>query len=413
MKPWLLTAALICFGSQAEALILPVSGGSSSIDGTAIAPSSLDVSGRSALHGQLTVGDAVNKTSATITGALSVTSTATFTTQVNFSNALSTQAIFSGWSSYSGQKATNNGNITLGANTAFQGILDYTGTQDLRIRNAYANTAGDIFFDLWAADASATFTPLLLKGNGDIQFNSSTMTLIGGNLTLGNGLASFNNTVSTGAIFKGYGPSGSSSNNGSIVIGGNTSYQARISMDGNSTGDVFIDNTYDNTIGDIRMRVRTSGTALTPLTVIANNGGQVAFSNETSTQAYFNGWSAKGGASGNNGLIALGSPTNGFGARLDFDGNTSGDLYIDNTTDAATADIIFRTRTSGTAIEGVKMSGAGGWRLYSRTKAQLLAIATAEEGTQFYCNDCSPKKVVVSTGTSAGNFAAADGGAFQ
>lgn len=55
----------------------------------------------------------------------------------------------------------------------------------------------------------------------------------------------------------------------------------------------------------------------------------------------------------------------------------------------------------------------GGFRLYSRTIAQLNAITPDAVGEAFYCNNCSPAKIVVSTGTSAGNFADAIGGAFQ
>jgi hypothetical protein len=51
-------------------------------------------------------------------------------------------------------------------------------------------------------------------------------------------------------------------------------------------------------------------------------------------------------------------------------------------------------------------------QLKSLTVAQLKATACAD-GCAFYCSNCSPKKIVVSTGGSAGNFADAAGGTFK
>lgn len=56
---------------------------------------------------------------------------------------------------------------------------------------------------------------------------------------------------------------------------------------------------------------------------------------------------------------------------------------------------------------------AGGIGSYSRSMAQLLAITPLQVGVQYFCNNCSPAKMVVSTGTSAGNFADIMGGTFQ
>lgn len=50
---------------------------------------------------------------------------------------------------------------------------------------------------------------------------------------------------------------------------------------------------------------------------------------------------------------------------------------------------------------------------YSRSISQLQAIVPAAAGRAYYCNNCSPLKLVISTGTSAGNFADAAGGAFK
>ena len=55
----------------------------------------------------------------------------------------------------------------------------------------------------------------------------------------------------------------------------------------------------------------------------------------------------------------------------------------------------------------------GGIAHHPRTIAQLLAITPAQGGVSYFCSNCSPAKMVVSTGTSAGNFADIMGGAFQ
>ena len=55
---------------------------------------------------------------------------------------------------------------------------------------------------------------------------------------------------------------------------------------------------------------------------------------------------------------------------------------------------------------------AGPIKLFSVSMATLLTLNPGV-GRIYYCNDCNPKKVVVSTGTSAGNFAAIDGGTFE
>ena len=48
-----------------------------------------------------------------------------------------------------------------------------------------------------------------------------------------------------------------------------------------------------------------------------------------------------------------------------------------------------------------------------KTLAQLQQIKPDKEGEAYYCSTCSPKKVVVSVGTSVGDFLAIDGSAFN
>ncbi|TBR19280.1 hypothetical protein EPO15_14425 [bacterium] len=66
-----------------------------------------------------------------------------------------------------------------------------------------------------------------------------------------------------------------------------------------------------------------------------------------------------------------------------------------------------------TTVVAQTVQAAGATRLFSRSIVQLLAITPTAVGEIYYCNDCAPLKVVVSTATGLGNFAAIDGGNFQ
>ena len=65
--------------------------------------------------------------------------------------------------------------------------------------------------------------------------------------------------------------------------------------------------------------------------------------------------------------------------------------------------------TSGTFSEAltgqsVKVS-SGPMTLYSRSSAQILALTPAEVGEMYFCNNCSPLTLCVSTGTAVLQFA--------
>ncbi len=66
--------------------------------------------------------------------------------------------------------------------------------------------------------------------------------------------------------------------------------------------------------------------------------------------------------------------------------------------------------TSGISVTTGTFAGAA--RLASLSIATLRTTVSVV-GDTFYCNNCSPKKIVVATGTSAGNFADAVGAAFK
>lgn len=70
------------------------------------------------------------------------------------------------------------------------------------------------------------------------------------------------------------------------------------------------------------------------------------------------------------------------------------------------------TSAGGTCQAVPVLNAAGTVTLPNKTIAQLLAI-TPVKGDPYFCTDCSPAKIVVATGTAAGNFADAVGGAFK
>lgn len=101
-------------------------------------------------------------------------------------------------------------------------------------------------------------------------------------------------------------------------------------------------------------------------------------------------------------------------------GNSLGDLIMGcrSTTADSAPPIGFRLNSNSNGVfnygvtAGTVTVNAGALNLYSRSIAQLQAIVPVA-GDTYYCLDCSPKKIVVATGTSAGNFADAVGGTFK
>jgi hypothetical protein len=63
---------------------------------------------------------------------------------------------------------------------------------------------------------------------------------------------------------------------------------------------------------------------------------------------------------------------------------------------------------TGGSVGGTTILGS-----YNRTIAELRAITPTAKGEVYFCTNCSPPKVVVSTGTAQREFADALGGQFQ
>jgi hypothetical protein len=65
------------------------------------------------------------------------------------------------------------------------------------------------------------------------------------------------------------------------------------------------------------------------------------------------------------------------------------------------------------AVSFTNLTNLGWLKLYPRTMAQLLLVSPGAVGEVYFCSNCTPAKMVVSTGTAAGNFSDAVGGTFQ
>lgn len=88
--------------------------------------------------------------------------------------------------------------------------------------------------------------------------------------------------------------------------------------------------------------------------------------------------------------------------------NPASSVTADSANTATT--IVYRDTSGNFAASNVALTylsiGPG------KTTTQLLLIAPAV-GDVYYCSNCSPAKIVVATGTAAGNFADAVGGTFK
>ena len=78
----------------------------------------------------------------------------------------------------------------------------------------------------------------------------------------------------------------------------------------------------------------------------------------TATQAIFRGWESVVGAADTSGEIQIGGSSTSRG-KIHYDGATNNRFYIDNTHDNDAGSIYFRTRTAGTAVNAMVITGAG------------------------------------------------------
>lgn len=116
--------------------------------------------------------------------------------------------------------------------------------------------------------------------------------------------------------------------------------------------------------------------------------------------------------------------SHGSGAIINLNGSTSDSTNIVTDTGTAVSPAYWvNAMVSGAGalshewfvnnVAAMSISTQGAVGFMSQTMAQLRLIATPSAGFQMYCSDCSPKKMVISTGTSAGNWADTTGGTFK
>ncbi len=215
-----------------------------------------------------------------------------------------------------------------------------------------------------------------------------------------NGIAEFNNTVSTGILT--YGncsiAGGAGTDNGSIKLGLNDANYGHLCYDG-AGGDLYIKNSYVTGTADIVfhedgvnvMRITNGNTVnvtggitattslgaatadigpfdvtATSASVIGSGGLAVTYNITAgsatiatvaaSTPLVVYGWSPIGGISTDNGALSLGLNT-AYRGRMYYDGSGGGDLYLENTYANAGADIFLRQNgtnvlrvTAGTTV---------------------------------------------------------------
>jgi hypothetical protein len=164
-----------------------------------------------------------------------------------------------------------------------------------------------------------------------------------------NGVATFNNSSSSQAVFKGWSTYGGVANHaGEITIGGNASSQGAGRLAYGSDFQLRLENTNPARV-NIGMSTATGSAAIYPLMVSPNNGGQVLFSNDISTPALFSGYSPYSGVQ-NSGMLYIG-PTTGIssqGARLIQSGNL-GKLSIEEVNDGT---IEFNINSGNNGVNG-------------------------------------------------------------
>lgn len=99
----------------------------------------------------------------------------------------------------------------------------------------------------------------------------------------------------------------------------------------------------------------------------------------------------------------------------DLAGATSLQTYLGNmNSNNRPAPSLIQTPVMHGAIASIgNVTGSGYFARGRKSIAQLLAIIPTATGQEYFCADCSPMKLVISTGTRAGNFADAAGGAFK
>lgn len=223
---------------------------------------------------------------------------------------------------------------------------------------------------------SATFALLNTTATTINAFGASTTISMGaatGTMTVNNttlsckavtasGKITSTNSAAEQGLFQGYAPvtGVSSALNGAIKIGSTVQYQGVIQYEGVTNGHLYIDNTYDNPVGGILLRVRTAGT---PITV----------GNFSST-----GLAVTGAVSATTSILSSGA-TSGIGYKIGAGGTVT---QITSRTTGVTLNTV-----SG-AITLVSAAGTTTWQSFTVTNSAVAATDTIDinqrSGTDLY-----------------------------
>lgn len=258
--------------------------------------------------------------------------------------------------------------------------------------------------------ASGTLT---VNGTGSAVTLSNNTALTVNSTATFNSQTNFINALSTQATFSGFSHYGAvNANSGSISVG-KLNQGLLLDYDNGTGNDVHITNMQDAASSDMFFGVRGGAVSpLYPLIVRADGSvdiGTATFTAPMSTGAYFSGM-AKGLSNTSAGSIKLGS-----GGVLQYDHVGTSDVFLENTQDAADADVVIQVRSNNaaTTLQPLRVAGSGlvsisGQTLmWVRTKAQIDAITPAAAGAQAICSDCTvPYDLCVATGTTLSGFRA-------
>ena len=134
---------------------------------------------------------------------------------------------------------------------------------------------------------------------------------------------------------------------------------AAVTNDDSTSGDFYPVWVTANT-GNRTLRVTSTKLSYNPTAGVFTNIGVGTFTSATTSTSsvLVKGGSSVGTPDGNAAQILLG-PIAAARTSIAYDYAGGGDLYLDNTFDSATGDIFLRTRTAGTPVVGMKLSGLG------------------------------------------------------
>jgi len=154
-------------------------------------------------------------------------------------------------------------------------------------------------------------------------------------------------------------------------------------------------NALDTATGFVRITGDTMTGALDVQSTITSDG--LTVESTGAAAALFKGYTSVTGVnSANNGEVVLGNNAS-YQGKISYEGQTNGVLYIENSYNNDAADILFRSKSAGTAQNKLKLDGNGDISFYEDTGT-----------TAKFFWDASAEQLIVGGSTTAGDAAADD-----